>query len=653
MIDSDNASPYRTGMVTAAVSEAATHERAGLQSYARTSVMIDGQESRDLDDAIRVDRIGDGWVATVHVAAVAAIIAEGSATDEQARAAGESKYLSHKVIPMLGGAAERAATLSASEGRQALSVTMTFDTSGERIGTEVDRVWLQAGSCQRVSYQQVPTALVDASHGHHQLLTDIDELAQLLLARRRNSGALAIYDLLRGYAIGEEGAIVAIPAQQRTCGYVMVAEMMIAANAAIAEWCIDRDVPILFRNHRTSLIGESGTDLAADIAAALDDPELFEQLQSRVNRTLGKATYDAAPRGHHGLRLEAYCHATSPLRRYADLVTQRIICDHIAGREHPYPSTALHTLAGEINTAVEKRRQATAVHMKERSRRERVQRILDGNYSALEPKQWRKMFDLMTAVAPSPGIETELVRRLNAGVLAPADLGRMIAAGPAWDNIRRRFYPAVRAQHPEFAPSALSIFATIVEGAVPVEVEESRDPHSEDHRPVFAVRARMGDQIGQWQTAQAKKTAQTQAMWELLLGINGLAALAGPDDQPHWPAPAAAPLAVTEASTLPDDVRQQLDALNPARRNAALGNPVGWLADFAATHHLGVVDYTFTTDGPPHAPVFTCTVGFAGLSHTEAGASKKATKVAAATGLLSSLLTAPGPNQEDEGDASS
>jgi len=637
-----------------------------------TALMIDDPSSRDLDDAFTVRPAADGWRVQVFIAAAADLIPAGGADDVRARERVESTYLPCKTIPMLGERIERAATLSDRAQRSALSIAADIDRAGNSGNVLVSRATLPAASCVRLSYQQVPELLEDQHHPLHEQVSAAHELSQTLLAGRRAAGALALYDLTRGFEVTEDGAIARIPQHKRTVGYVIVQEMMIAANAALATWCIDQELAILFRNHRTSLLGAGGADLATDIVASLHDPKLFSQLQDRITRTYGKAVYDRVPRGHHGLSLMAYTHGTSPLRRYADLVTERIIFAHLDGQPNPYSPAELDAIAEHINTAVQERRQQKSEHFKEQSRKAAVADILANDYSSLDPKQWRKMFDLMTKVAPVAGIETELNRRLAEGILLPNDVARLATAqGPDWQRIQRRLYPKVRAAHPEFGASAISGWAQITGQSVPVELDESRDPGRAPHQPRFAVRARMGDQVGHWQIDSSKKAAQAQAMWELLAVVGGHLP-SSPDEAVRWPAPdepdaeppaqpPATVTATTPAPPLRGEVAAHLASLTPVKRARAADNPVGWLGSLAVTYHLGPVDYTYAVEGPQHAPIFTCTASLAGRASTQSSSSKNQARVAAAEKLVrvlldtadeSSTMDRPGGAAAGEGDTS-
>lgn len=615
--------------------------------------MIDREQSRDLDDALWVspDPVG-GWIATVHIAAVAPLVPPGGDLDRRARQRVESRYLARHTVPMLG-MLEGEATLTEDAERRALTINTTFDEHGERTHVEVHPSVLAVGSCVRMPHSKVADALVDPLHPQGSTLQCAHQLSQLLLARRQAAGALAVYDFSRGYAVSEDGALSIIAPSVRAA-YLIVTELMTASCAALADWCIDHDLEILYRNHRTNLLSTDGEDLATDIAATLHDPELFTQLTNRVRRTFGRATYSTKPRGHHGLRVPAHTHITSPLRRYADLVTQRIVWAHLCERPSPYTPDELETIAQELNSYIDTKKTSATDHFRRQQLRQSARHILDRNYATLSQQQWRKMFDLMTKTGPAPGIETELLRRLDGKILVPNDLARLATTSAPWDPIRKRIFAKVRAIHPEFAAGVVSGRAQILGIDHTVGFEVAEHPSRPSHQPLFAVRASHGASIGRWQTAESKKAATAQAVWELIEVICGHTA-ASPNEPAPWPdtplpaqshssgdvVPTRAALPNGQnrgAIALPESARAKLAALADQKRANALENPVGWLAGFGASQALGDVHYEQTAAGKCHAQTFTCTATLAGVTCTESASSKSTAKVAAATALLNRFL---------------
>lgn len=614
------------------------------------AVMIDDPGSRDLDDAIAVEAMAEGgWQAVVYVAGVAGAVTPGSATDQAARKRVTSVYRPGRVFPMLGDRVERAATLTVDADREVLAVSMRFTADGKRDGSaRVDRCTLKSGSCVRLPYADVPVVVDDPGHRWNRGVRAIHDLALALRAQRSSAGAFAFYDLARGYAATEDGRIALIPVGQRTIGYVMVEELMIAAGTAVADWCVDHDVPILFRNHRTSLLSTDGADLATDIAASLHDPELFEQLRQRVNRSFGKATYDAVPRGHHGLRVSAYAHVTSPLRRYPDLVSQQMLWAHLAGQRAPYSHNQLKEIADHVNGFVVAQQQRREDNFLEQRRQEALRGIAERNYAALDADQWRRMFAVMTQNDPVDGILEELVRRLEARILLPNDVARMAAAGPAWTAVRQAVFPRVRERHPEFGPSAISGRAQILgQDPTAAEVQTVTDP-SASITPRFAARVVLDGQCGAWQIGATKKEAAAQGMWELLDVLCGhrlsvdvpVSWLDEPDRTSNRIASESRSPVVVDVSGVTEKMARHLAGLSGEQRDRAMSNPVGWLTIAADQFGASPLATEYQSAGPSHEPVFVCTLAFSGVSHAVTAATKKQARVSAASELLAALLEA-------------
>lgn len=270
---------------------------------------------------------GAGWCLEVHIAGVADLVTPGSDIDATAFLRRESKYFPTRAVPMLGHATELAATLTPTADRSTLRLRAALSTGGVLSEVTVDRRWVPAGRCEAVEHSDVARILGSVDDPLNHDIRAAHNAVQALLARRRRSGALTLYDIGDGWVSTEDGAVTAIPLDTRTVGYVLVQVLTIAANEAIARWCVQEDLPILYRNH-PSAAPDAGDD-PAEVEAARADPVRFEKLRAHLASTCPAATYAPTADGHHGLRLPAYTHATAPLRRVADLITQRVIFAHL------------------------------------------------------------------------------------------------------------------------------------------------------------------------------------------------------------------------------------------------------------------------------------------------------------------------------------
>ena len=233
------------------------------------AVMIDRPDSTDRDDAIWVAPDGRGWHARVHVADVARVVPWGGAVDMAACRRGRTLYLPDRTVTMLPPAEQAAAALTPGRPVSTCAITLSVDRAGALVDVDVAAAELTAPVA--ISYAQAAQALWDPEDPLHGMLRAAYGLAQALLSGRRAAGALAAYDLRRGWATDEDGRIVALVGPERNPGYLIVQELMIAANRAAAQWALDRDLPLLFRNHCAG--NASRQELTGQLAVAGDaDP---------------------------------------------------------------------------------------------------------------------------------------------------------------------------------------------------------------------------------------------------------------------------------------------------------------------------------------------------------------------------------------------
>ncbi|MFE5708693.1 RNB domain-containing ribonuclease [Rhodococcus koreensis] len=612
-----------------------------------TLLMIDSATARDRDDAFAVTPLagGRGWAVEVHIAGVADVVGLGSVADEQAFLRAETRYLRDRTVPMLGDTAEQAATLTTEAARTSLQVTGTLTPDGQLIDTAVGRGQIPSGRCVAVDHAQVPGALTDPTHPLHAPLGAADAAAQALLGARRDGGALAFYDLTRGWATNEDGAIVPIAAELRTVAYVIVQELMIATNEAVALWCVEQGLPILFRNHRPNPVAGPADELMTEIAAAAGDPDLFAKLRGRLLSTLRAATYDPTVHGHYGLRLSAYTHVTSPLRRVADLINQRIILAHLDHSPTPYTPDQLAALGTDLNRRTRQAREAKKNHFKHADHRIVTQEAAR-DLTALDGRTFHKVLKTAATAPLRDEIAAELVRRVDADLLTTPDVAVLIdAADPTWLPLQLRVLDTLTDTHPEMGPSVVSVWRQTHPDQSPTDLETRRN--GADHHPLFAARATHLGIRGPWTTAAAKKPAEQAALWAALRAQ--LTGTDHPDTEPDWPITEPSPQPTTPPPTPQDsgparsvEPRRQTTPvelnLDGAKKSKALSNPTAWLMSLAQNNNQAPPEWEFRTDGPAHALRFTATVSLAGHTATATNTAKTAAKTASATALVEALF---------------
>ena len=339
-----------------AISEADMAGRMDLRNL--QMVTIDGEDAKDLDDAVSLTKEGENYVLGVHIADVANYVQEKSALDREALNRGTSVYLVDRVIPMLPRRLSNGiCSLNAGEDRLAMSCIMTVDKKGTVIDHVITESVIHVD--QRMSYTGVQKILdgdEDALAEYEVLIPmirDMKELADLLRAKRKKRGSIDFDFPETKVILDEQGKPVDIRPYDRNAATKIIEDFMLIANETVAEDYFWQEVPFLYRTH-DNLDPDRMRKLATFInnfgySIRLKDDEVHpkelqkllakldgtpeEDLISRLTlRSMKRARYTTDCTGHFGLAAKYYCHFTSPIRRYPDLQIHRIIKDCLRGR---------------------------------------------------------------------------------------------------------------------------------------------------------------------------------------------------------------------------------------------------------------------------------------------------------------------------------
>lgn len=585
-------------------------------------LMIDSPTTRDRDDALRVDRTADGWRITVHVAAVADHVDVGSSADAHGRRVGWSHYGARGVTPMLGDDLEQAATLKHREARGSLVVTLDLDADGSVVRTTLARG--RTDNAVATTYAAAAERLFSAgTDPMTQMLRDAHELAGLLLARRRANGALAIYDLSKGFAITEDGSLVKLGDAEAHPSYIIVQEAMIATNAAVAEWAIQHEVPILFRNHQASPFAPSAKEVVEDfdVLAHSDDPGRdFRTLSARMGLLMKRATYGTTLRGHYGLNLPAYTHATSPLRRYADLASQRNILAHLDGAPLPHSMAGLEEIAQALKAADDVRRENVSERAKIVDERRTVSAVeqAHGDLSGLTSERWLKALKIAVRGELPPAIDAEAHRRITNGELDHSSIALILSAADA--SWRRLGEDALLWVETESLPAAMTLLSEHRQQHPQLDVTIETTMSGESHVPTFEASITVDGRPLPVEHGPTRKTAQHRAALATLRHIHGFE---------HRPAAPVAPAPPTPVIAAPE------------------GNPIGWLHEHAQKHRLAPPSFETSASGPSHLPEHVVTATYAGAPGFVARASavSKAAARALAAGQLRDHVAAAAAGQ--------
>ncbi len=319
-------------------------------------VTIDGEDAKDLDDAVSISRIPEGYRLGVHIADVSHYVREDSRLDREAFARGTSVYLIDKVLPMLPTElSNNICSLNANQERLAMSCIMDIDHSGQVQNYDICKSVISIS--ERMTYTSVNRILVDDNPEEKakfkELLEDfylMKELSDILRARRTAQGSLD-FDFPESKVIVDENSFpVEIKRLERGPGEMLIEDFMIKANEVVAEHMYRQQIPILYRVHEKPdeesitklnlVLGGFGHKIKGKKIEPLTYQKILKDIKGRPEeqmismlllRSMKHARYAPQALGHFGLASQYYCHFTSPIRRYPDLVVHRALSALLEG----------------------------------------------------------------------------------------------------------------------------------------------------------------------------------------------------------------------------------------------------------------------------------------------------------------------------------
>lgn len=340
--------------------EVSTADIAGRTDYRNLqTVTIDGEDAKDLDDAITLTKENDTYILGVHIADVTNYVQERSALDVEALKRGTSVYLVDRVIPMLPHKLSNGiCSLNEGVDRLTLSCVMTIDSKGNVIDHKISESVINVD--RRMSYNSVKKIIEDHDEEEIEeykilvpMFEQMLELSKILREKRRKRGSIDFDFPETKIILDEKGHPIEIKPYDRNSATKIIEEFMLIANETVAQDYFWQEVPFVYRTHDNPdpekiqklgmFINNFGysikitqdeihpKELQKLIAKIEDTPE--ETLISRLTlRSMKKARYTITCTGHFGLAAQYYCHFTSPIRRYPDLQIHRIIKETLRGK---------------------------------------------------------------------------------------------------------------------------------------------------------------------------------------------------------------------------------------------------------------------------------------------------------------------------------
>ena len=318
---------------------------------------IDGEDAKDLDDAVRVIKLDNGnYKLDVHIADVSYYVRENSLLDKEALIRGTSIYMLGRVIPMLPRELSNGiCSLNAGEDRFTLSCSMEINPKGKVVSSEVYKGIINV--TERMNYHDVQK-IIDGTdkkvlkkyEPYIQNFKDMEELAKILKARRIEEGYLNLDIPESQIDLDENGKVKNISKYETSFANEIIEQFMLSANETIAEKFYWLDAPFIYRVHEepdlekvqelNKFLFNFGLKIKAnkdhiypkEFAKVLEEIKGKEEekvISNLILRTLKVARYEEENKGHFGIAGKYYCHFTSPIRRYPDLFIHRIISKYL------------------------------------------------------------------------------------------------------------------------------------------------------------------------------------------------------------------------------------------------------------------------------------------------------------------------------------
>lgn len=321
---------------------------------------IDGKDAKDLDDAISIEKLKDGYKLGVYIADVAHYVKEGSEIDKEAIERGTSVYLLDRVIPMLPNIlCNNVCSLNRDTEKLVLACEMKIDFNGNVVNSTISEGIITSKG--RLNYEDVNLFLAgefdDFAKEYPEIAIQLKtgiELADILRNKRKKEGSLEFDRPETKVVLNEDGKVVSISPYPRGVSNDMIEEFMLITNQTVSKTFYENNIPFLYRIHDyprkeklevfLDVAKKCGLDLSIkntecanpvelkELMESIKDDPSYDALSLMLLRSMQQAKYSPIKSIHFGLSFEFYSHFTSPIRRYPDLQIHRIIKEYLHGK---------------------------------------------------------------------------------------------------------------------------------------------------------------------------------------------------------------------------------------------------------------------------------------------------------------------------------
>ena len=323
------------------------------------TVTIDGEDAKDLDDAISLTKEGDIYHLGVHIADVSNYVQYNSALDKEALKRGTSVYLADRVVPMLPERLSNGiCSLNQGEDRLALSCLMDINEKGKVVSHQIAETVINVN--ERMCYTDVKNILEDTDEDAKKRYEELipmffmmKELSGILRNSRHHRGSIDFDFPESKIILNAAGKAIDVKPYEANVATKIIEDFMLMANETVAQEYCTEEIPFVYRTHDNpdpekvesllTLLHNQGVKIqkAKEEITPKEIQQIIESIEGLPNeamisrlvlRSMKQAKYTTECSGHFGLAVKYYCHFTSPIRRYPDLQIHRIIKDNLRGR---------------------------------------------------------------------------------------------------------------------------------------------------------------------------------------------------------------------------------------------------------------------------------------------------------------------------------
>ena len=303
------------------------------------SFTIDDADTRDRDDALSIEAVDGAYRLGVHIADAGALVPIDGAMNAEAHRRMATLYLPERAIPMLPPAfVNGVGSLDPDQVRPAVSLLVRIDESGQVQDYEIKPSLIRSSAA--ISYGEADTAIAEESHRWHPTLRPLSNLAQAFLARRESAGAINVNREEMVIRVTSPTDIEVRVVARSTPARDLVSEIMVLCNSLMADYCKVNDIPASYRSQSAPDVSDLDLFDEQGVLRPLSRLQRY-----RLMRRFSPAVISVTPTPHVGLGVDAYIQATSPLRRYPDLVMQRQISHFLAVGEPVYAADDISLVA--------------------------------------------------------------------------------------------------------------------------------------------------------------------------------------------------------------------------------------------------------------------------------------------------------------------